>query len=108
MAVTLTLAQLAVELRVVAAETDAIPAGPSAVLTRLLAASTETVQEYAPDAPEALQNEAVVRLAGRLYDQAGHEARGVNPFLASGAAALLSRHRARSVRAPSATVTGAP
>lgn len=97
---TLTRAQLAVELRIVADEADAIPAGVAAVLDRLLAAASAAVTEYAPDAPEALQNEAVVRLAGRLFDVSGGQTRGGNPFVLSGAAHLLSRHRARSVTTP--------
>ena len=98
MAVTLTRAQLAVELRLVTAETDAIPAGQAAVLDRVLAAATAAVESYAPAAPVALQDEAAVRLAGRLYDLGGAQTRGGNPFVLSGAAALLSRHRARTVK----------
>ncbi|MCY4057582.1 MAG: hypothetical protein OXG44_06245 [Gammaproteobacteria bacterium] len=103
MAVTLTVAQLAVELRIITSEDATIPAAINTVLTRSLAAATEAVQEYAPGAPEALQNEATVRLAARLYDATGNELRGGNPFVQSGAAALLSRHRSRSVRVPSGT-----
>lgn len=101
MAVTLTRAQLAVSLRIVAAEDATIPAGQAAVLDRVLAAATAAVNEYAPLAPTAVQNEAAVRLASRLYDQAGSEGRGGNPMFLSGAAHLLSRHRVRGVTTPS-------
>ena len=94
MAVTLTRAQLAVELRIIASETDDIDAGIAAVLDRALAAAVASVEDYAP---AALQDEAVVRLASVLYDRAGHEGRGGNPFVQSGAAFLLSPHRTRSV-----------
>ena len=40
--------------------------------TRLLSVATALVERYAPDAPEAIQNEAAVRCAGWL----GHTAAG--------------------------------
>ena len=103
MAVTLTRAQLAVELRLVATETDTVPAGQGAVLDRAFAAATALVTDYATAAPDAVANEAVVRLASRLYDQAGSEGRGGNPMVQSGAAALLSRYRTRAARTAAAT-----
>lgn len=103
MAVNLTVAQLAVELRLIAAETDTIPPGISAVLTRVLAAAKAAVDAYAPNAPQALANEAAIRLASVLYDQAGSQSRGGNPVVQSGAAALLSRHRTRSAISPAGT-----
>ena len=39
---------------------------PSALAERVLAVATEMVQRYAPDAPEAVQNEAVIRTSGYL------------------------------------------
>ena len=39
------------------------------VATRLLAVATEAVERYAPDAPSATQNEAVIRCAGWLAEQ---------------------------------------
>ena len=39
----------------------------SAHATRLLPVATAVVEAYAPDAPEALQNEAAIRFAGYLY-----------------------------------------
>ena len=78
--------------------------------TRLLSVATIQVQDYAPKAPTALQNEAVIRFAGYL-DQAGTygavASSAVGPLTASyvvnhapmfrnsGAAALLTRYRVR-------------
>lgn len=68
----------------------------TAELTRLLALATILVQDYAPHAPGALQDEAAVRLIGYLYDQPtlsrpGQYAAAVRNC---GMAALLSRYRA--------------
>ena len=37
--------------------------------TRLLDYSTLAVEQYAPEAPSAAQNEAVIRLASQMFDQ---------------------------------------
>ena len=37
------------------------------VATRLLTVCTEVVERYAPDAPEAIQNEACIRVAAWLW-----------------------------------------
>ena len=42
---------------------------PAEVAARLLAVATELVERYAPAAPEAIQNEAVIRCAGYLAQQ---------------------------------------
>lgn len=88
--------QLAVGLRLIAAETDTIAAGVAANLDRALATAEASVMEYAPNAPEAIRDSAVVRLAARLYDESGREARGGNPMALSGAAHLLSPWRGRT------------
>ena len=82
----------------------------AATATRLLPVVTELVQDYAPLAPEALQNEACLRCAGWLY---GHPSDGLNtntigdftarfsggsmlsPLKYSGAEALLSKYKVR-------------
>ena len=102
MAVTITRAQLAVQLRVIANETDAVPDGVGQVLDRLLSTSTVLVEKYAIEAPTETQNEAVARLCGYLYDKAPHEGRGGNPLILSGAAFLLAPFRARTVTVPTA------
>ena len=58
MAITLTAAQLAEAVGV-----------DSATATRLLAVASELVNRFAPDAPAAIANEAVIRTAGWLAEQ---------------------------------------
>ena len=60
---TLTVAELAAALRLgsSAEETDQA--------TRLLAYVATAVTKHAPDAPDVVQNEAAIRLAGYLFDQ---------------------------------------
>ena len=58
MAVTITVAELAE-----AIGTDA------ATATRLLAVATALVERYAPDAPDAISDEATIRAAGWLAEQ---------------------------------------
>ena len=62
MAVTLTVEQLAAAIRL--GSTDA----ETAQATRLLALGTVAVTKHAPNAPDTIQNEAVVRVAGYLFD----------------------------------------
>ena len=77
--------------------------------TRVLAVATAAVIQYAPAAPEALQNEAVIRFGGYLlgsdYGPITDESIGPRSasyvtnhaamFRNSGAAALLTRYRVR-------------
>ena len=79
--------------------------------TRLLAVATLRVQDYAPDAPTALQDEAVIRFAGYLDTSsatfgavtssavgpltASYPVNHAAAFRNSGAAALLTRYRVR-------------
>ena len=96
MAVTRTLVQLAADLRI--GDGDAEPTGPALVLlTRIAATATAMVTKYAPNAPDAIHNEAFVRLAGWLFDA---DPSGANPggpvaMRASGAASLLSPYKVR-------------
>ena len=103
MAVTIDAAALAAATGL--AETD--PGGT--VAGRLLAVATQVVEDYAPAAPEALQNEAVIRFAGYLAqsDFGGIPEETIGPktvkytmnhapaFRNCGAAALLTRYRVR-------------
>ena len=95
MAVTLTLEQVAGAIRV---ETP-LEEPDTSIVTRLLAVGTELVTEFAPDAPDAVQNEAVIRLAGYLYDQpqAGWDRRYANAIGNSGAYILLYPYKRRRV-----------
>ena len=96
MAVTLTVQQLAYGLRLIADTTDTVEEPMLAVLTRTLGAATELVQDYASAAPESVQNEATLRLAGYLYDTPPSIAgASQHPLRDSGALALLSTYRVR-------------
>ena len=104
MAITLTAAQLTTR-------TGALPADAPG----LLAAVSELVMKYAPDAPDTLQNEAVVRLGGYLatadYGAVVEQEFGSSAvrhryvvnhaamFTSSGAAAILAPWRVRRVGA---------
>lgn len=95
MAVTLTADNLLDPLRLAdTAESDAIA-------ERLLNVCKPLVELRAPDAPEAIQNEAVLRLAGYMHDSpsAPSGASWANQMRNSGAGALLRPYtnvRARS------------
>ena len=62
MAVTLTVEELSAALRLGSTPEE------TAEATRLLSVSTELVTKHAPDAPDVVQNEAVIRVAGYLFD----------------------------------------
>lgn len=77
---------------------------------RLLDVATQSVTDYAPGAPDALQNEAVIRFAGYLAESKNFGAKmeaTVGPltvkhvqnhaamFRNSGAAALITRYKVR-------------
>lgn len=63
----LTVAQLLSAIRAVP-EGEAADASITAIGTRLLAVGRAMVDSYAPNAPEDVRDEAVVRVAGYLYD----------------------------------------
>lgn len=98
MAVTITVADIA---RILKTDED--------TATRLRAVAKELVQEYAPDAPEYLLNEATIRAAGWLNEGGfGYVREGTagpltvsyatsqkNALYHSGAAALLTRWKRR-------------
>ena len=67
MAVTLTDLDLAVALRI-SDGSAALESPVDAEVARLLASTSRLVTDYAPDAPDAIQNEAVIRVAGWLWD----------------------------------------
>ena len=93
MAVTITAIQLAAAMRIGDGLTP-LEEPQAGVIDRILASATAMVESYAPDAPESVQNEAVIRLGGFLYDAPpGASMRFSNPFSDSGAQALLARFR---------------
>ena len=95
----LTTADFLRALRLTAGDVDA-----TAEAERLAATSETMVNQYAPDAPEAILDEARLRVAGYLYDAPPDGGRTVrSPLLHSGAAALLApyrKHRAGVADAP--------
>ena len=78
-------------------------------VTRLLTVASQVVTDYAPDAPQAVANEAVVRFCGYLYeadygairsDELGpgrlaYVTNHAAAFRFSGAAGLLTRYKRR-------------
>ena len=89
MAVTLTQVELSAALRL------GTSAEEIAESTRLLTYATEAVTQHAPHAPDAVQNEAAIRLAGYLFDQpfAGRGDSYANALRNSGAARMLLPYR---------------
>ena len=96
MSVTRTLAQLAADLRIGDGVTE--PTGAVAVvLSRIGAAATAMVERYAPNAPDAIHDEAYVRVVGWLYDSdpTGASPGGPVALRSSGAASLLGPYKVR-------------
>ena len=94
--VTRTLAQLAADLRL--GDGATAPVGPvGIVLARIDATARAMVLEYAPGAPDAIHDEAYVRLAAWLYDAdpSGSTPGGPQALRSSGAASLLSPYKVR-------------
>ena len=92
-----TLGALAVHLRL-STDPETAPTGALAtVLGRILATASAMVDAYAPDAPGAIADEAVVRLAGWLYDAdpSGASPGGPSAMRASGAASILGPYKVR-------------
>ena len=93
MSVTLTPVQLAASLRI-GDGTTALVEPQATVLARVLGTAKATVERYAKDAPQAVQDEAAVRMAGYLFDAPpGNSQRFTHAFQDSGAQALLAPWR---------------
>ena len=104
MAITLTVEDLTGVLRVFDSDADTL-----AYFGHLLAVCSAVVSDYAPDAPDAVQNEAVIRLGGHLAGSGfgGIQSETIGPrtvnyatnhaaaFRYSGAAGLLTRYKKR-------------
>ena len=99
MTASITAAEVAVAIRA-ATDTEQVPDAAQMVLDFLVPASIAIVEDYAPHAPRAVQNAAVIRLTGWMYESDPAAARVDRGFTISGAANLLSRwreHRAGAV-----------
>ena len=93
MAVSLTVLELAAELRASDGMDDLIEP-QLGIFTRLLEAVSQLVQDYAPEAPGAIQNEAAIRVGAWLYDSVPGRSHQ-NAMDASGARGLVSPYRIR-------------
>ena len=92
MSVTLTLGQLANQVRVsVTASTSDVPPYYRSILLPNLAAATKMIERRAPDAPEDAQNKAAVMIVGYWMESAPSNPQrfGFNAWLHSGAAQVL-------------------
>ena len=98
MAVTLTAGELAVAVRV-AADISGIPGEYLADITRLLATGTAIVEARAPAAPSAVQNQAVILIAGHLLDSPADRRTPQTAFYFSGASEILSHFVSRRAEA---------
>ena len=101
MAVTLTLNELAVQLRYSVSDTVPPPHAYIVDLLDWLAGATEWVERRAPLAPEDTQNRAVTQIVGYWKDapRAAPQRFGYNAWLHSGAAALLAPYIERRAQA---------
>ena len=89
----ITVADVAVSLRLIGDNTQELPPGLLAILTRYVGVAEAHTGLIVPSAPEAVQDEIIIRMASYLYDQPP-AARGLNYANAwgnSGAAALAHR-----------------
>lgn len=92
MAVTITQAALAVAIRA-AADATSIPAAVTQVIGVHFPAAEAMILAYAPQAPDAIHDAAMVRLVGWLYDADPTDSRLSNPLEVSGTSNLLQQWR---------------
>ena len=92
MAVTLTLTQLGAAMRLLIAGQTTLPPEYSDEVQRLLDTAKAIVEKRAPDAPDTVQNEAVVLMVAYIFDSppATRGTSYANAYEYSGAAALVS------------------
>ena len=103
-----TVADVALDLRLVTQAEEDLDAGLSAMLARHLGAAAAIVEQRAPGAPEALADAATIAIAAYLFDRpsAPSGSRFANAWTNSGASSMLARYvrrRARSVGAGGAS-----
>lgn len=102
-----TVADVALDLRLIADRDEAVPPGQVSIIERHLAAAQAVIDTRTHEAPEALRDQAAVAMAAYLYDRpsAAGGARFAVAWTNSGAEALLIRHVRRTARAIG-TITG--
>ena len=96
---------LAVELGISMSRQDPIDPAVNALLDAYQAAANAQIAAYAPSAPEAIKDMAVLRYVAYLYQERGRERPAKNAFVTSGAQAVLAQWH--SVRLTSPAVTPA-
>lgn len=97
MSFSITNSQVAVAIRA-APDVDNVPPSIEIVLEYLISASKAIITKYAPAAPNDVQNMALIRLVGYLYDNdadnnVSRSSASTNSLQFSGAASLLSQWR---------------
>ena len=87
-------ADLAVHLRISADPAATLPAAHQTVLTQLLATATALVNETAPAAPEALRDRATIQLCGYAHEMPAAPAGAgyASAMRNSGALSILKNH----------------
>ena len=94
------LADIALDLRLITAEDQAIPAGQAAIIQRAMNAASLIVTTRAPAAPVVLSDQAIISIASYLYDKptAAPGNRYSNAWTNSGASSMLAAYVSRSAR----------
>ena len=90
MALTITISQLAAARRLQTSPTGVVSEPHLDILVRQLAVAEALIESFAVDAPDAVKNEAAIRLVGYLLDQPPTGMQSQNPLRHSGALPLLS------------------
>ena len=85
---------LALDLRLIATATEAVPAGQTAILMRHLDAAAALVTERTSGAPDSLKDAAVIAVAAYLFDRptASGGTRYASAWTNSGASDLLAAY----------------
>ena len=105
MAFSITDQQVAIAIRAVPNADEPVPAGVALTLSFMIASAKEMIDRYAPGAPTAVSDMALIRLSGFFYDQDpnpdfSRSASSSNALQFSGAASILSQwrvHRAGAI-----------
>ena len=90
----ITVEDLAIALRL-SPDGTGVEAGQLAVITRLLGVGQAHIDLLIPNAPDAIQDECIIRMATYIYDQppAGRRDAYANSWINSGAGSLASRFK---------------
>ena len=103
-----TVEDLAIALRL-SPDGTGVEAGQLAVITRLLGVGEAHIELLIPNAPDAIKDECIIRMATYIYDQppAGRRDSFANSWVNSGAGALASRFKQQSGSETADSPTGA-